>query len=371
MTAPTPATLPVADHARRQQRLRDGLAPAGVEALVVTTPENVRYLTGFSGSNGQVLVSADTTVLVTDGRYEQRAATEAPSATLVIDRDWQRQVVRHAVDARLDQVGFEAHHLTYADGQQLSERLDEDAVVAVPTAHLAEQLRRVKDGHELAALATACAITSQAFEALLEHLAPGRTERELARILWRMMEDLGAEATAFDSIVASGPNSAVPHHQPTDRALRPGELLKLDFGARYAGYHADMTRTVSLGDPVDEELVRIHDLVREAQQRGVETATGEHTVGEVDAACRDHLTEAGYGDRFVHGTGHGVGLAIHEAPWVSRGASDILVDGIVITVEPGIYLPGRGGVRIEDTVAITADGSPRRLTAAPRELLRL
>lgn len=371
MTGTTRPELPSADHAGRQQRLRDELDASGIGSLVVTTPANVRYLTGFTGSNGQVLLTPDAAVLITDARYDERARSEAPSVALVLDRDWRGQVVRHLVDAGEERVGFESAHLTYGEAQELLGALGEVHVEAVALEGAVERLRMVKDEAELAALAAACELTDAAFDAILDALHPGRTEAEIARLLERTMEDLGAEGRAFPSIVASGANSAIPHHLPTDRQLQRGDLVKLDFGARVAGYHADMTRTVSLGDPADTELARIHELVRDAQQRGVDTATTDHTVGEVDAACRDLITDAGHGDRFVHGTGHGVGLDIHEAPWVAPEASGRLSAGTVITVEPGVYLPGRGGVRIEDTVAVTADGSPRRLTTSPRDLLRL
>ncbi len=368
MTSPD---LPPADHAARQERLRAELDACGVTSLVVTTPANVRYLTGFSGSNGQVLITPAATLLITDERYDERARAEAPTAALILDRDWRGQVAGHLADAGAERVGFESAHLTYGDAHELISDLGGLHIEAVALEGAVERLRMVKDDAELAALAAACELTDAAFDAILDAIHPGRTEVELARLLERTMEDLGAEGPAFPSIVAAGSNSAIPHHRPTSRALERGELLKLDFGARVAGYHADMTRTVSLGEPSDAELVAVHTLVREAQERGVATVTAEHTAGEVDAACREPITEAGYGERFVHGTGHGVGLDIHEAPWVSDGASGRLSAGSVVTVEPGVYLPGRGGIRIEDTVAVAPDGSPRRLTTSPRDLLRL
>jgi Xaa-Pro aminopeptidase len=365
-----PAALPAPDHAQRTTALRARLDELEVGGMLVTHPHNVRYLTGFTGSNGQVLVLPDRTMLITDDRYEGRAATEAPGAELVLDRDWADATRHLADDAGLGHLAFEAHHLAYAEATTFLAALG-SRIEGVAVQDVVEGLRVTKDDHELAALTAAGAITDAAFEAVLGAVRPGLTELALARLLERTMEDLRAEGPAFPSIVAGGPNSAIPHHQPTDRELRAGELLKLDFGARYAGYHADMTRTVSLGEPGDAELADVHGLVRAAQQAGVDAATPDREVAEVDDACRGPLTAAGYGDRFVHGTGHGVGLAIHEAPWVSQGASGRLAAGTVVTVEPGVYLPGRGGVRIEDTVVVTADGSPTRLTTSPRDLLRL
>lgn len=368
-TLETPA-LPAIDHTGRRDRLRRSLDAAEVASFVVTAPTNVRYLTGFTGSNGQVLILPDETVLVTDGRYEEQAGREASGVTVVVDRTWIPRVadLARAVDGRL---AFESAHLDHGSATALLAAAGERSLATLATDGLVEEQRTVKDEHELAALTHACAITDATFAGLLDEVRPGVSELALARWLERTMEDLGAEERAFRSIVASGPNSAVPHHQPSGRLLQAGELLKVDFGARYAGYHADMTRTVSLGEPADAELVEVHALVQASQAAGTAAITGATDTGVIDAACRDLLTAAGYGERFVHGTGHGVGLDIHEAPWVGSERSGSLPAGTVITVEPGVYLPGRGGVRIEDTVAVTADRSPRCLTTSPRDLLRL
>lgn len=365
--------LPPVAHAERRDRLRDRLDEAGVDALYITNLINVRWLTGFTGSSAYLLVTSDPDVdlFVTDGRYDGQSEDEVPD----IERRIQRgtpvgPVVERAVEAGLSAIGFEADTVSWSTGEELRERAHEQELDARALTQQVEHLRAVKDDHELAALRAASRITSVLLDDLLETLRPGCTEREIALHLERTMIELGAEERAFESIVASGPNSAVPHHRPSDRVLERGDLVKLDFGARYAGYHADMTRTVALGDP-EPELRRIHDLVRGSQEAGVATATAGTATGQVDAACRDLLAEAGYGDRFVHGTGHGVGLEIHERPTVMRGSGDTLVPDMTVTVEPGIYLPGRGGVRIEDTVAIRADGPPEILTTAPRELLIL
>lgn len=356
------------DHAARRTRAAAALEDAGADAVVVTARANVRYLTGFRGSNGQLLLTtAGDALLVTDARYEERAASEAPGLTTVLDRDWPRQAAGFARDHGARRVAFESRHLSHHDAHGLLDLLAEEGLEGVATEELIELLRVVKDEHEVAVLRRACSITVEALEAALALAAPGRTERELAVMIERTMVDLGADGTAFDSIVASGPNSAVPHHAPTERVLARGDLLKLDVGARVDGYHADMTRTVALGDP-GPDLRTVHDLVREAQARGVAAAVDGASTGDVDAACRSYLDDAGHGDHFVHGTGHGVGLDIHEAPTVAPGASATLRPGTAITVEPGVYLPGRGGVRIEDTVVIRPSGPPEPLTDAPREL---
>lgn len=367
----TTGLLPDVDHVGRRSRLAERLSAADIAALVVTGAANVRWLTGFSGSNGQALVDADGAVtLITDGRYAERAATEAHGVEVVLDRDWIGAVASLAAASGLGRLGFEPHHVTWLAGEQLTARLGEQGIGAVPIDGAVEALRVTKDAHELEALRRACEITVRGFDLLWERVAPGWTERRVATFLERAFVDLGAEAPAFATIAAAGPNSAVPHHAPTARSLQPGDLLKVDAGARVAGYHADMTRTVAFGDP-GSRWRDLHALVVAAQQRGVEAAVDGASAAAVDAACRDHLTAAGHGEHFLHGTGHGVGLDIHEAPAVAKGSTATLGPRTTLTVEPGVYLSGRGGIRIEDTVVVTPDGPATRLTGAPRDLLVL
>jgi Xaa-Pro aminopeptidase len=359
---------PAHDHAARRDRLRAQLAAEGIDLLLVTTPANVGYLTGFTGSNGQVLVSGRSSEdrLVTDERYEERVALEAAGIPAVLARDWDRVALEAAADGRL---GVEAHHLTWAAADQLRTRASEaGSTTVVGTRGLVEALRVAKDDAELARLSRACELTVEALAWLVEEVvAVGRAERELATALERRFVDLGADGVAFPSIVASGPNAAIPHHHPSDRRLVDGDLLTIDCGAVVDGYHADHTRTFALGSP-ERELASVHELVQEAQAAGRRAATAGSTGEEVDAAARDVIESGGYGGRFVHGTGHGVGLDVHEAPAVARGARATLEPRTALTVEPGVYLPGLGGVRIEDTIVVTADGPPTILTNAPREL---
>ena len=233
-----------------------------------------------------------------------------------------------------------------------------------------ETLRAIKDDAELALIAQACAIGDRALGDLFETIACGRTERDLAHELEHRMHVHGAEAPAFATIVAGGPNSAIPHHQPTERPLEPGDLLKIDFGARVAGYHADMTRTVVVGAEPASWQQEIHDLVVPAQRAGRDALVPGAAAVEVDAAARTVVEDAGHGDDFPHGLGHGVGLAIHEAPMIGVTAEGTVERGMSVTVEPGVYLRGRGGVRIEDTL-IVRDGRPQLLTTSTRELLVL
>jgi Xaa-Pro aminopeptidase len=233
-----------------------------------------------------------------------------------------------------------------------------------------EALRMVKDEVELAALRQAAAIADAALTDVIDGLVLGRTERHVARELERRMLESGAEAAAFETIVATGPNSAIPHHRPTDRRILQGDLLKIDFGARFDGYHSDMTRTFVVGANPADWQVEIYDLVFAAQRAGRQALAPGAEVTAVDAAARNVITEAGHGEHFGHGLGHGVGLQIHEAPLIAATGAGILHAGCPVTVEPGVYLPGRGGVRIEDTLVVGADG-PDLLTLSTKELLVL
>jgi Xaa-Pro aminopeptidase len=358
---------PAHDHVGRRERLRARCSDDGIDLLFVTTPANVAYLSGFTGSNGQLLIASHASEdrLVTDARYEERAAAEAAGLEVILSREPVGIALEAAGDAR---VGAEADHLTWARARDLERRAAEGDAEVVPTRGLVEALRVTKDAAELARLTHACELTIAALAWLVEEVvAVGRTERELATALERRFVDLGADGVAFPAIVASGPNAAIPHHTPSDRPLRSGDLLTIDCGAVVGGYHADFTRTFAIGH-LDDELVAVHELVQAAQAAGRAAAVAGSTGGAVDAAAREVIEAAGHGQRFVHGTGHGVGLDIHEAPTVARGSRATLGARTVMTVEPGVYLPGIGGVRIEDTIVVAADGSPTTLTVAPREL---
>jgi Xaa-Pro aminopeptidase len=262
-------------------------------------------------------------------------------------------------------LAFEAHDLTVERRDALAAELDGVELVSLRRA--VEELRTVKDEDEIALLREACAITDRAFDAVLPAIGPGRTEREIAIALERSMVDFGAERPAFASIVASGPNGAIPHHVPGSRAVEPGDLVTMDFGALYGGYHADMTRTVAVGTP-GGRLREIYEVVAAAQRAGVEAANPLTDTKDVDAAARDLISEAGYGHQFTHGLGHGVGLEIHEAPLVGYDKTGKLTDRVPITVEPGVYVAGHGGVRIEDTLVVRTDGV-ELLTKTTKELL--
>ncbi|GAB1817415.1 aminopeptidase P family protein [Herbidospora sp. RD11066] len=341
--------------AERRARLAALLTEGGHAGLLVTLPVNVRYLTGLASSNAAVIVRADATAtLATDSRYIETARS-CEGVELRQTRDVTGDLLEPGA-------AVEAHHLTVSEYRRLGG-------TAPLTEGLVEDLRRVKDDTELAALARACALTDEAFSLVVGRIAAGMTEREIARMLdFRMME-LGADRPAFDTIVASGPNGAVPHHSPGNRPVQKGDLITMDFGALYEGYHADMTRTVALGEPSDWQR-EIYALVHDAQAAGRAAVRPGADVGEIDSAARDLIAGAGHGDRFGHGLGHGVGLEIHEEPFLGPGRTGRLEDRVPITVEPGVYLPGLGGVRIEDTL-VTRDPLPELLTLTTRELLVL
>lgn len=350
----------------RRAVVRAALADHQVAALVVTGLPNVRWLTGFTGSAGRVLLRTDggPDLLITDARYAERAAEEAPDLGLVLDRGW--GWLADALPAGAP-IGVEAERLTVA--------AFEDAADVVGRARLrplrgvVEERRVVKDDSEIAVLRRACEITVAAFERLCAWLAPGLTERDVARRLEDDLRAAGADGIAFPTIVASGPHGARPHHEPGVRTLRRGDLVTCDFGARVAGYHADMTRTVALGKP-SAALRAVYDLVEQAQDAGVRAVAPGVSAEAVDAACRDVIAAAGHGEEFPHPTGHGVGLEIHERPILRAGAAGTLRPRTTVTVEPGVYISGLGGVRIEDVVTVT-DAGAERLTTAPRSLIRL
>lgn len=351
--------------------------------MLVTDLINVRYLSGFSGSNGALLLFADEreAVLATDGRYRTQAAQQAPDLEVVIERALGRYLSCRAAEGGACRLGFESHVVTVDGMDALTAALEDTKTELVRASGTVEALREVKDAGELALLRLACEAADAALTDLVRRggLRPGRTEREVARELEGLMFDHGADAVSFETIVAAGPNSAIPHHRPTDAVLAAGDFVKIDFGALVAGYHSDMTRTFALGKAADWQL-EIYQLVSAAQKAGREALRPGAELREVDAAARQLITDAGYGENFGHGLGHGVGLQIHEAPGIGATSAGTLLAGSVVTVEPGVYLPGRGGVRIEDTLVVpsenrvnpetsrTAGQTPELLTRFPKEL---
>jgi Xaa-Pro aminopeptidase len=350
----------------RRRRLRARLAPVDLVGLLVTKPVNVRYLTGFAGSYGALLLLHDRTVFFTDRRYE-RQAWQVDDAEVVMAPGDLITAVIGVLGTDGDGLGFEPGGLTWGTGQRLRTLLPGRAVVPAP--ELVEELREIKEDEELAAIREAARIGTEALPQILGGLRAGVTEREVARELEIRLRRLGADGPAFDPVVAFGEHAAEPHHHPGDRELRRGDLVVLDFGGRIEGYHSDMTRTVVLGTASARQR-EVYQLVRQAQEAGLAALRHGVRGGEVDHACRQVITEAGFGDAFSHPSGHGIGLEIHEAPWVRPGGSGRIAAGTPVTVEPGVYLPGFGGVRIEDLAVVRPDGH-ELLTTAPKELLEL
>ena len=356
------------DHQLRRTVLSGRLPALEVDALLVSHLPNVRYLTGFTGSNGQVVVGRSESVFLTDGRYQEQSRREVPDVERVTYLQGLEEPLS-AVCARLgvSRLGFEANELTVRRHEQLVAKLP--GVELVPEADEVERQRWTKDPEEVALLRRAQGATDQAFEDVMDYLAVGQTERQVARELEHLMHRDGADGLAFDSIVAFGENAAEPHHEPSHRLLEEGDVIKLDFGAMWGGYHADMTRTIAFGSP-SHELKKIHDIVREAQQAGIDAVAAGVAGESVDRAARAVIEDAGYGEYFLHGLGHGVGLEIHEGPRLGRGIDHVLPAGAVVTVEPGIYVPSLGGVRIEDMVEVTDDGC-RVVGTSVRDLIEL
>ncbi|HEY4458436.1 MAG TPA: Xaa-Pro peptidase family protein [Pseudonocardiaceae bacterium] len=363
-------------HLRRRNALRGALSDDGLDALLVVDLCNVRYLTGFTGSNAALLVHAQDhsgderrTLLCTDGRYQTQAAEQVPDLEVLIDRICDVALAGRAAahPGAYGVVGFESQHVTVDGLDTLAPAAGGVQLRRAPW--LIEGLRMVKDEDEIEAIRMACAAADRALAGLIEHggLRPGRTEREVARELDGRMLDHGAEAVAFETIVATGANSAIPHHRPADAELRTGDFVKLDFGALVAGYHSDMTRTVVLGAPQDWQR-EVYQLVAAAQAAGRAALAPGREFRSVDHAARDVIERAGRGPEFTHGLGHGVGLEIHEAPALSKTGDGRLSAGMAVTVEPGVYVAGRGGVRIEDTLVVRSD-APELLTLTTKDLV--
>ncbi len=353
---------------RRTERLRERMALADTRAMLITDLTDVRYLSGFSGSNGALLVLDDEVVLATDGRYRLQAAQEAPEATLIVTRQLVTELLRHTAHRGLPEVGFDPAAVSVATWQRITAESTDVSLVSSEVD--VSGLRAVKDDDELAHVREACAISVRALQRLVDEIRVGMGEIEIARRLELLMGLEGAPDRSFDSIVAGGPHSAIPHHQPTDRPVVAGDLLKIDFGALFEGYHADCTRTfVVAADPTDWQL-EIHSVVAAAQAAGMQALAPGVSGQHVDEVARAVIEDAGYGQFYGHGLGHGVGLQIHEVPFLGPTSTNTVEARVPLTVEPGIYLPDRGGVRIEDTLVVL-DRGVEILTDFPRELARV
>jgi Xaa-Pro aminopeptidase len=361
--------MPAMDLAGRLPRLTERLGELGCDGLLVTKLTNISYLTGFTGSAGVLLVRPDESLLVSDGRYQSQSAEQIKAAgspvRIEIGQPAQQLESIEKLAKGLGRLGLEVDDITWGAQRRLANLLGPGTKL-VAVAKAVEALRAVKDEGELARIERAADIADIALAQVKELLKELPTEQEFALALDFEMRRRGAEAVAFDTIVGSGPNAALPHAEPADRRIEAGELVVIDFGAVVDGYRSDMTRTLCVGDARSNELRELLEAVLAAQRAGVRAVRAGVRGAEVDAACRESLESAGLAGAFLHGTGHGVGLEVHEAPSVSQDSTDILEEGAVVTVEPGAYLYPTGGARIEDTLVVTGAGA-RLLTKSTKD----
>jgi Xaa-Pro aminopeptidase len=347
----------------RRGRLIGRFRREKLDALLVTNVHNVRYLSGFRGDDSALLVTPERTLLLTDSRYAEQAEAETRRIGIVVRKKAMMPTAAAAArKAGVRRLGVEGRAMTLAEAEDLRKALPRVEVKG--TRGLVERLRMIKDASEIAAISRAAEIADEAFLLTLKHVAPGKTERELALILERTMQDFGADEPAFPTIVAAGERSSMPHARATGRRLRAGDAVLFDWGARWRLYASDLTRVVFL-DKIPDDFQRRYCLVLAAQRRALSRARAGFSAGKLDAAARSYLKARRCGKYFGHGLGHGVGLEVHEAPGISPGQDTLLRPGMVITIEPGVYVPGQGGVRIEDLVLVTRDGR-RILTTSPK-----
>lgn len=345
--------------------LKDVMRSARCDAVLITCIENIRYLTGFTGSSGVLLITDNGAIFFTDSRYTEQACKEVKGKVKI--RECKKRVPElsaEIIDARLKKVGFEDSDLTFQGYQELKKELK--GVKLVPLKNRIALLRGVKSKGELRLISGAVDIAYKAFEKLLPSVKPGKREADLAVELEYLMRKGGAEGLSFDVIVASGGRSALPHGRASDKLLKMGDPVVIDFGARYKGYHSDETVTLFIGK-ASERLARIYNTVKEAHDRAIDAVRPGVSFSDVDSAARGHIEKAGYGKYFGHGTGHGVGLNVHEGPSISPNSKGVAEVGMVFTIEPGIYIPKVGGIRIEDMVVVTKNGC-RVLTKIPKEM---
>ena len=365
-------------HLARYEALCEQIDASTLDALLVTHLPNLTYLTGLRSSAGAALVSASATRLIVDSRYltVAKGLTESQPGlrslqVVLVGQSYDEEIYQELVKLGVARVGIEAAHFTVHRWDWLVRRLDGTGVTLVPVQDMVEDLRLLKDGNEIERFRTAAALLVGAFEPVLRAVRFGRTEREIAADVEMELASAGFDDRAFPTIVASGPNSALPHAQPSRRCVDHADLVLVDFGGVYEGYHVDLSRTVSVGEPTDEAR-RLHEAVLVAQKAAIEAVRPGVPASEIDSAARVTLARYGLAEAFGHSTGHGLGLEIHEAPRIGRvgepGADVVLQEGMVFTIEPGVYVPGVGGVRIEDDVVVTPDGCDVLTAAAPRGL---
>lgn len=355
---------------RRVEKARELFETFDIDAMLVTSASNRFYLSGFKGSSGVLLITKEEAILVTDFRYKTQAAEQAKDYRVVMHTaPIPEEVAKLTKELSIQKLGFEQDHVTYSSYRTYEGQLHSQETELVPVTGLVEKLRLIKDESEIKIVKDAASIADAAFSHIIEYIRPGLTEREVSNELEFFMRKNGAVSSSFDIIVASGYRSTLPHGVASDKKIETGELVTLDFGAYYKGYCSDITRTVAIGN-VSDELKEIYQVVYEAQMLGMKGIKPGMTGKEADALTRDYIASKGYGDYFGHSTGHGIGLDVHEGPALSLKSDTILEQGMLVTVEPGIYVSGLGGVRIEDDSLITKDGN-ESLTHSTKTLLTI
>lgn len=352
----------------RRKSLQEKIVAQNLDALLVTNLVNVRYLSGFSGTAATCVVTPDDFFFLTDFRYITQAKEEVRGATLRESREFFKTVGALFSDENLRKVGFEADHVSAAKAAKMSTKFE--GATLVSTSGMVEGLRLLKDEAEIEAIEKLLIILAAVYPKVIEMIAPGKVEKDIAIEAEYLLKKGGSDGAAFDFIVASGVRSAMPHGVASEKVIEKGELVTLDWGCKGFGYHTDNTRTVAMGD-IDDELKNVYDIVLEANRAAIDFVRPGVTVKQLDVVARDLIAKAGYADAFGHGTGHGVGLEIHEKPSVSWREETMVEVGMVFTIEPGVYLPGKGGVRIEDMVAVTESGCKTLTKAIPKEFLSL
>lgn len=349
----------------RLEKLRERMTEQKIDALLVTSPYNLRYLSNFTGTTGLSIITLKKAYFVTDFRYTEQAAEQAPDFQIVQNTGpIYAEAAKIAEADSISTLGFEADFISFSTFELLEELIPSELI---PVSGMIERLREVKDKHEINTIKKACSISDAAFDFILGKIRPGMTEIEAANLLDFHMRGLGAAGVSFDTIVASGVRSAMPHGVASNKEIEKGDFVTFDFGCYYDGYVSDMTRTIAVGEP-DKKLKEIYAITLEAQLKVIDAAKPGITGAELDAVAREHISSYGYAEAFGHSTGHGIGLEIHEGPNVSKLSAQEFVPGNVITDEPGIYLPGVGGVRIEDDLVITETGA-EVIVHSPKELI--
>lgn len=349
------------------EKLRSSFSTHGIDGILITSPFNRRYISNFTGTAGVVLISADKAQFLTDFRYIEQATKQCQGFEIIkITGTIPEEVAVQAKKLGIQKLGFEEDFLTYSSFKLYDKEMEAELV---PISGVIEKLRLIKTDSELKILKVAADIADAAFKHILDFISPGKTELEVSNELEFFMRRAGATSSSFDTIVASGHRSALPHGVASDKVIEAGDIVTMDYGCYYNGYVSDITRTVAVGEP-NAKLKEIYDIVLEAQLRGMAGIKPGLTGKEADAITRDYITEKGYGEFFGHSTGHGIGLEIHEGPGLSMKSDVVLEPGMVVTCEPGIYIPGLGGVRIEDDTLITKDHN-EALTHSTKELIIL